>query len=125
MPLSSGSLDAVTIAFGIRNVEDATAACREMLRVLVPGGRLAILEFAVPSLPVVRSVYMTYFKYVLPRLGRLISRHETAYEYLPASVGACASPAEFSSLLRRAGFVDVSSRPLTAGTVVLYGARKP
>ena len=125
VPLSSGSIDAVTIAFGIRNVEDALAACREILRVLVPGGRLAILEFSVPTSPLVRSVYMTYFKYVLPRLGRLISRHDTAYEYLPASVGAFASPAEFASLLRAAGFVDVSSRPLTAGAVVLYSARKP
>jgi demethylmenaquinone methyltransferase / 2-methoxy-6-polyprenyl-1,4-benzoquinol methylase len=125
VPLSSGSTDAVTIAFGIRNVEDPEAACREMLRVLVPGGRLAILEFAVPSSPLVRSVYMSYFKHVLPRLGRLISRHDTAYEYLPASVGAFASPAEFASLLRGAGFVDVSIRTLTAGVVVLFSARKP
>ena len=125
VPLSSGSIDAVTIAFGIRNVEDAMAACREIRRVLVPGGRLAILEFAVPTAPLVRSVYMTYFKHVLPRLGRLISHHDTAYAYLPASVGAFASPAEFASLLRAAGFVDVSSRPLTAGAVVLYSARKP
>jgi demethylmenaquinone methyltransferase/2-methoxy-6-polyprenyl-1,4-benzoquinol methylase len=125
VPLSSGSIDAVTIAFGIRNVEDAMAACREIVRVLVPGGRLAILEFAVPTSPLVRAVYMTYFTHVLPRLGRLISRHDTAYEYLPASVGAFASPAEFALLLRDAGFVDVSSTPLTAGAVVLYSARKP
>jgi demethylmenaquinone methyltransferase/2-methoxy-6-polyprenyl-1,4-benzoquinol methylase len=125
VPLAGGSIDAVTIAFGIRNVEDAMAACREMLRVLAPGGRLAILEFAVPSSPLIRSVYMAYFKHVLPRLGRLISRHDTAYEYLPASVGAFAAPAEFASALRGAGFVDVSWRSLTSGTVVLYNGRKP
>jgi demethylmenaquinone methyltransferase/2-methoxy-6-polyprenyl-1,4-benzoquinol methylase len=124
VPLSRDSIDAVTIAFGIRNVQDPTTACREMMRVLVSGGRLAILEFAVPDSPLVRSVYMTYFRHVLPRLGRLISRHDTAYEYLPASVGAFASPAEFASLLRATGFVDVLARPLTAGTVVLYTARK-
>jgi demethylmenaquinone methyltransferase/2-methoxy-6-polyprenyl-1,4-benzoquinol methylase len=125
VPLGADSTDAVTVAFGIRNVEDPAAACVEVLRVLVPGGRLAILEFAIPSSPVFRGVYMAYFKHVLPRLGRLISRHEGAYDYLPASVGAFTSPAEFASLLRRAGFVDVSVRPLTLGAVVLYLARKP
>jgi demethylmenaquinone methyltransferase / 2-methoxy-6-polyprenyl-1,4-benzoquinol methylase len=125
VPLAHDSTDAVTVAFGIRNVEDPAAACREMLRVLVSGGRLAILEFAVPSSPLFRGLYMTYFKQVLPRLGRLISRHDMAYDYLPASVAAFASPAEFSSLLQRAGFVDVSARPLTRGAVVLYNARKP
>jgi demethylmenaquinone methyltransferase/2-methoxy-6-polyprenyl-1,4-benzoquinol methylase len=125
VPLSSGSTDAVTIAFGIRNVEDPEAACREMLRVLVPGGRLAILEFAVPSSPLVRSVYMTYFKHVLPRLGRLISRHDTVHDYLLASVGAFAMPAEFASLLRGAGFVDVSIRPPHSRGRSAYSARKP
>jgi demethylmenaquinone methyltransferase/2-methoxy-6-polyprenyl-1,4-benzoquinol methylase len=125
VPVPDSSTDAATVAFGIRNVEDPAAACREMLRVLVPRGRLAVLEFAVPSSPPVRAIYMSYFKHVLPRLGRLISGHDMAYDYLPASVGAFASPAEFASLLRRSGFVDVAARPLTLGTVVLYSARKP
>ena len=125
VPLADDSTDAVTVAFGIRNVDDPAAACLEMRRVLVSGGRLAILEFAVPSSPVFRGLYMTYFKQVLPRLGRLISRHDMAYDYLPASVGAFASPAEFGALLQRAGFVDVLARPLTMGAVVLYNARKP
>jgi demethylmenaquinone methyltransferase/2-methoxy-6-polyprenyl-1,4-benzoquinol methylase len=125
VPLSDGSIDAVTIAFGIRNVEDTAAACREMVRLLVPGGRLAILEFAVPSSRLFRPIYMWYFRHVLRRLGRLISRHDMAYDYLPASVGAFASPSDFVAGLRRAGFVEVSARPLTFGSVVLYNARKP
>jgi demethylmenaquinone methyltransferase/2-methoxy-6-polyprenyl-1,4-benzoquinol methylase len=125
VPLPDGSIDAVTVAFGIRNVDDTAAACREMVRVLVPGGRLAILEFAVPTSRLFRAVYMWYFRHVLPRLGRLISRHEMAYEYLPASVGAFASPADFAAALRRAGFVEVTAQPLTFGSVVLYNARKP
>ncbi len=124
VPIPDGSVDAVTVAFGIRNVEDTAAACREMLRVLVAGGRLAILEFAVPSSPLVRPLYMSYFTHVLPRLGRLISRHDMAYDYLPASVGAFGSPSDFASVLRRAGFVEVSVQPLTFGTVVLYRGRK-
>ena len=124
VPIPDGSVDAVTVAFGIRNVEDTAAACREMLRVLVAGGRLAILEFAVPSSPLVRPLYMSYFTHVLPRLGRLISRHDMAYDYLPASVGAFGSPSDFAAVLRRAGFVEVSVQPLTFGTVVLYRGRK-
>jgi demethylmenaquinone methyltransferase / 2-methoxy-6-polyprenyl-1,4-benzoquinol methylase len=125
VPLPDGSIDAVTVAFGIRNVDDTAAACREMARVLVPGGRLAILEFAVPTSRLFRSVYMWYFRHVLPRLGRLISRHDLAYEYLPASVGAFSSPADFAAVLRQAGFVEVTARPLTFGSVVLYKARTP
>lgn len=125
IPLASGSVDAVTIAFGIRNVDDPAIACREIHRVLAPGGRLAILEFAIPTARPFRAVYMAYFTHVLPRLGRCISGHDAAYEYLPASVGAFASPEQFAALLRGAGFADVSARPLTFGAVVLYAAQKP
>jgi demethylmenaquinone methyltransferase / 2-methoxy-6-polyprenyl-1,4-benzoquinol methylase len=124
LPIADRSVDAVTIAFGIRNVENPAAACGEMHRALRPGGRLAILEFAVPTAWPFRSIYMAYFTFVLPRLGRLISGHEAAYEYLPASVGAFAGPDEFMALLRGIGFVDVGARPLTFGVVVLYTACK-
>ena len=86
--------------------------------------RLAILEFAVPTGWPFRSVYMAYFSFVLPRLGRLFSGHTAAYEYLPASVGAFAAPDEFVALLRGTGFADVAARPLTFGAVVLYTACK-
>lgn len=124
IPVASRSVDAVTIAFGIRNVENVAAACAEVARVLIPGGRLAILEFAIPAAPIIRDAYLWYFNHVLPRLGRLISRHQAAYTYLPESVGAFASPDEFVKLLRQTGFDDVGASPLTFGVVFLYTARR-
>jgi demethylmenaquinone methyltransferase / 2-methoxy-6-polyprenyl-1,4-benzoquinol methylase len=123
-PIADRSVDAVTIAFGIRNVEDANAVCGEISRVLRPGGRLAILEFAIPATPVVRAAYLAYFRYVLPQVGRLISRHNAAYRYLPASVAAFASPDEFVKLLRQHRFADIKAIPLTFGIVFLYTARR-
>jgi demethylmenaquinone methyltransferase/2-methoxy-6-polyprenyl-1,4-benzoquinol methylase len=125
LPVASASVDAVTIGFGIRNVHDVTTACDEIVRVLRPGGRIAILEFAIPTLPVVRQAYLWYFRHVLPRIGRVLSRHDAAYSYLPASVGAFSSPKEFVTILRQAGLADVSAVPLTLGIVYLYtGCRR-
>jgi demethylmenaquinone methyltransferase / 2-methoxy-6-polyprenyl-1,4-benzoquinol methylase len=124
IPLHDAAVDAVTIGFGIRNVQDVPAACREMLRVLRPGGRLAILEFAVPTTPGLSGCYLWYLQHVLPRIGRAISRHEAAYGYLPASIGAFATPAEFVKILRQEGFNDISAVPLTFGSVILYTARR-
>jgi len=121
VPVCTASVDAVTIAFGIRNVERAADACAEMHRVLRPAGRLAVLEFAIPSTPLIRTGYLWYFNHVLPRIGRMVARHQ-AYEYLPASVGAFASPDEFVTLLRQTGFREVHARPLTFGIVYLYTA---
>jgi demethylmenaquinone methyltransferase/2-methoxy-6-polyprenyl-1,4-benzoquinol methylase len=125
IPLPDRSVDGVTIGFGIRNVEDTAAACGEIFRVMTPGGRLAILEFAVPTLPVVKQAYNFYFTAILPAIGKLVSRHNAAYGYLPASVGAFASPDEFVKLLRQSGFSDVNGSPLTFGIVYLYTAQKP
>ena len=122
-PPADASVDAVTIAFGIRNVERPEAACAEMRRVLEPGGRLAILEFAIPTLPIVRQLYLWYFRHVLPLIGRLVSHHNAAYGYLPESVGAFATPDEFVKILRHAGFQNVAATPLTFGIVYLYTAR--
>src|SRR3954470_12594797 len=123
IPAADRSVDAVTIAFGIRNVDDRAAACREVLRVLKPGGRLAILEFAVPTSPLFRYLYLSYFRHILPRIGRWISGHASAYAYLPASVDAF-QPNAFMDLLRNAGFVDVAGDPMTLSSVFLYTAKR-
>ena len=124
IPVADGSVDAVTIAFGIRNVEQTAVACAEIRRVLKPGGRLAILEFAVPTTPGLSALYLWYINRVLPLIGRAVSRHNAAYGYLPASIGAFASPEAFVKILRQAGFCDISPVRLTFGSVILYTARR-
>jgi demethylmenaquinone methyltransferase / 2-methoxy-6-polyprenyl-1,4-benzoquinol methylase len=124
IPVADASVDAVTMAFGIRNVEDPDVACRDIARVLRPGGRLTILEFAIPTTPLFRAAYLSYFRHILPRIGRAISGHEAAYGYLPASVGAFASPDAFMNLLRKHGFTGVSADSLTFGSVYLYTAQR-
>jgi demethylmenaquinone methyltransferase/2-methoxy-6-polyprenyl-1,4-benzoquinol methylase len=124
IPAADRSVDAVTVAFGIRNVENTSAACTEMHRVLKSGGRLAILEFSVPTTPVWRTVYGWYLRRILPRMGRWLSRHDGAYAYLPASIDAFATPDELVTILRQAGFIDIAAVPLTFGSVCLYTARR-
>ena len=124
LPVGDARVDAATVAFGIRNVERPELACREMARALRPGGRLAILEFGVPRIPAISTLYLWYFKYLLPLVGRTVSGHTAAYSYLPASVGTFPPPAEFMAILRQAGFVDVGAVPLTFGIVYLYVARR-
>ena len=124
LPVRSGGVDAATVAFGIRNVQRPDVACAEMARALKPGGRLAILEFGVPRIPGIRTLYRWYFTHLLPLVGRAVSGHQAAYSYLPASVGAFPPPAEFMTILRQAGFTDVRAVPLTLGIVYLYTARR-
>jgi demethylmenaquinone methyltransferase/2-methoxy-6-polyprenyl-1,4-benzoquinol methylase len=124
IPLPDASCDAATIGFGIRNVAEPERALGELARVLRPGGRLAILEFGEPRIPGIRTLYSWYFKYLLPRVGRSVSKHGSAYSYLPASVRHFPPPAEFSRLLAATGFSQVQAVPLTFGIVYLYVAER-
>lgn len=124
LPLSDASMDGVTVAFGIRNVVEPARACAECLRVLRPGGRLAILEFGMPTAPAFRGAYRWYFRALLPRIGRLVSRHTDAYSYLPSSVSEFPDGAAFAAILQAAGFRAVRHVPLTLGVVYLYTAEK-
>jgi len=124
LPAANESVDAVTIAFGIRNVQRPEIACQELMRVLKAGGRLAILEFGTPHSPVFAPICHWYSHHVLPRIGRFVSRHEGAYNYLPESIGAFAYGGEFAGILRAAGFSHVRARPLMLGAVYLYTGTK-
>jgi len=124
LPVASGSVEAATIAFGIRNVQRPEVACAELFRALRPGGRLAILEFGTPQSPVFGPIYHWYSRNVLPHVGRVVSRHDAAYTYLPESIGAFAYGGEFNGILRAAGFSQVQARPLMFGAVYLYTGRK-
>jgi len=125
IPLASASVDAATVAFGIRNVERPETALADVFRVLRPGGRLAILEFGVPRTPGVRQAYLAYFRHVLPRVGSLVSGHSSAYAYLPASVGSFPEPEEVLASLAATGFSQVKADSLSLGIVYLYSALKP
>ncbi len=125
IPIRSGSVDAATVAFGIRNVEAPAVVFQDVQRVLRPGGRFAILEFGLPPAAGIRQLYMAYFRHVLPRIGQLISGHTSAYSYLPASVSTFPEPARMVSALEKEGFINVKAVQLTLGVVYLYSAMKP
>lgn len=124
LPLADGCCDGATIGFGIRNVADPERALAEIARVLRPGGRLSILEFGQPRIPGIRTLYAWYFRYLLPRVGRFVSKHGSAYSYLPASIVAFPTPAEFARAIAATGFSQVRAVPLTFGIVFLYIATR-
>jgi demethylmenaquinone methyltransferase/2-methoxy-6-polyprenyl-1,4-benzoquinol methylase len=125
LPYRDAVFDAVTIAFGIRNVVRRDRALAEMHRVLKPGGKALILDFSVPPHPLVRALYGFYFHRVLPFLGGLISGNFAAYKYLPESVAGFPPRKEFCTLLRAAGFEPVAYVDLTLGVSTLYRGTKP
>jgi len=124
LPWRDGSFDAATVSFGLRNVADLDRALAELARVLRPGGRLAVLEFALPRFPPLRALYLFYFRRLLPAVGRLVSRHSSAYAYLPSSVAEFPQRDDFTGRLTRAGFAPGSWRDLSGGILCLYLATK-
>ncbi|MCL4281026.1 MAG: bifunctional demethylmenaquinone methyltransferase/2-methoxy-6-polyprenyl-1,4-benzoquinol methylase UbiE [Flavobacteriales bacterium] len=124
LPFADGSFDAITVAFGVRNFEDLPQGLRGMARVLRPGGRLLVLEFSTPRQTPFKQLFRFYFHRVMPLIGRLVSKDNAAYSYLPASVDAFPQGQEFESILRSCGFREVRSRLLTFGVATLYEARK-
>lgn len=125
LPFPDGRFDGCLVGFGIRNLADIDRGLREIARVLVPGGRLVILDFSVPTVWPVRPLYLFYFRRVLPWIGRLVSKHTTAYRYLPASVSAFPAPEELLSRLEGAGFREPGFERLTLGIAfVAWGRAK-
>ncbi len=124
LPFEDNSFDGTTTAFGVRNFSDVDRSLREMYRVLKPGGRCVILEFSLPKSSLLKALYRFYFEILLPKVGRLISRHPSAYTYLPKTVAAFPVRKEFASLMQQAGFMGVNYKELTLGIVILYTGMK-
>jgi demethylmenaquinone methyltransferase/2-methoxy-6-polyprenyl-1,4-benzoquinol methylase len=125
LPVASAAADACTVAFGIRNVADRRAALREMRRVVKPGGRVLVLEFTMPPGRLLGGAYRFYFTRVLPGIGRLVSRDDDAYSYLPRTVLAWPDPAAFQGEMEAEGLVDCGHRLLSRGIACLHWGRVP
>jgi len=121
LPFADGMFQAVSVAFGLRNVSDTKAGLREMKRVCRDGGTVAVLEFSKPSMPGLKHLYEFYFKSILPRVGNSVAKNSSeAYQYLPQSVSEFPSGEELASVLREVGLKNVRWRPMTFGVVTLY-----
>ena len=125
LPFDDGSFDAITIAFGLRNFEDRTAALREAFRTLRWGGHLFILDFATPRNRLWRLFFRLYFLHILPLLGQMLSGNREAYRYLPRSVATFPQYEALCGELSDAGFSDVLYRTYTGGVAVCYSGVRP
>ncbi len=125
LPFKSETVNAITIAFGIRNIQDKALALEAFYHCLVPGGMLLVLELATPGKSRLREAYLTYFQKVLPLIGRFFSRHHFAYSYLPESVSRFPAPEDFMAVMRSAGFSTLSYHRLTLGVANLFVGTKP
>lgn len=124
LPFEENKFDAAIVAFGVRNFENLERGLAEMHRVIKPGGKVVILEFSKPRAFPFKHLYHFYFKFVLPKIGRLISRDPAAYTYLPESVQAFPDGEDFIALLNRVGFNQTTCKPLTFGISSLYTGTK-
>ena len=126
LPFADQQFAAVTVAFGLRNVTDTHLGLREMIRVCQPGGEVFVLEFSQPEAPLFGSVYRWYFRNVLPRIGQLLARNrQSAYEYLPESVGEFPSGRALVAIMEECDLANVSHTPMTLGIATLYRGQKP
>ncbi len=124
LPFPDASFDGVVAAFGVRNFQNPLAGLAEMRRVLKPGGFLGILEFGKPANPLFAALYSFYFLQILPRVGRLLSKHSSAYTYLPESVNNFPFGPAFTRLMTEAGFAQAAHTSLTFGVCMYYTATK-
>lgn len=125
LPYADASFEGATVGFGVRNLADLDAGLEEMARVLKPGAKLVVLEFTTPDWQPFRALYFFYFLRVLPLVGRLVSKHGSAYTYLPESVLRFPEPEELAHRMERAGFASVGWRRLSGGIVALHdGVRR-
>ena len=120
LPMASGSLDLITVAFGLRNFANYQDGLREMCRVLKPGGAAAILEFSQPPNRAFAALYGFYSRRVLPAIGGIVSGSRAAYQYLPESVRKFPGAEALSDRMHEAGFVEVSYQRMTGGIVALH-----
>lgn len=120
LDFKDNTFDAVTVAFGVRNYENLNKGLTDMNRVLKKGGMVAILEFSKPSKFPFKNLYNFYFKHILPLFGKMVSKHNSAYTYLPESVQAFAEGEEFLAEMKKAGYSKCKQRRLTFGIATLY-----
>jgi demethylmenaquinone methyltransferase / 2-methoxy-6-polyprenyl-1,4-benzoquinol methylase len=120
LPFPGATFDGATVGFGIRNLADLDAGLAEAARILRPGGRLVILEFTTPKRQPLRAAYLVYLRRLLPLIGRLVSRHGDAYDYLPASVLAFPNPDELAQRLAGHGFAQVGYTLLFGGICAIH-----
>jgi demethylmenaquinone methyltransferase/2-methoxy-6-polyprenyl-1,4-benzoquinol methylase len=123
LPYVDASFDAITISFGLRNVEDTAAALREMRRVVKPSGTLVVCEFSTPTWRPFRTIYSNYLVAALPRIASLVSSSPAAYEYLAESIQAWPDQQGLSTMIEESGWRDVEWRNLSGGIVALHRAR--
>ena len=124
LPFEDNSFDAVTVAFGVRNFEDLGQGLSEIRRVLKPHGQTVILEFSLPERFPIKQLYKLYFKHILPKIGRIVSKDENAYTYLPVSVEKFPKPKAFCNLLASNGLKNSKAKRLSCGVATLYVATK-
>jgi demethylmenaquinone methyltransferase / 2-methoxy-6-polyprenyl-1,4-benzoquinol methylase len=124
LPFPDRSFDCVTIGFGLRNMEDWSAALREMSRVLNPQGHLLVLEFSLPRLSILRAFYRFYLHRLLPLFGSFLTQKKSAYDYLGDSIEEFPGGEALLRLMEANGFRDAAAEPLTGGIVTIYTATK-